>query len=304
MDLVGCELKLESPGIREAVVKDLRRPGSGTFMVLDTCQRLECYGATVPAPSGAHVARVWSGPEAFERMARIATGLESRVLGELEVLGQVREAYRLFREQTCGNDAALDRILQDILAVARRARRDSRIDQTLISLAALAAEILLERATPGAPIAVIGSGSLASSVTRRLAERGGAALRIAGRCPENALRLASEVQGFGVGLDNLTPMMDGVAGIVAATAAPHPVLYANHLDKAARPLVIVDLGVPPDCSEDARNLPGVTYIPLGQIEARAQVNLDERHRHAETAAQIVREGAREWAATRRDGVRK
>jgi glutamyl-tRNA reductase len=304
MDLVGCELKLESPGIREAVVKDLRRPGSGAFMILDTCQRLECYGTTVPAPAGAHVARVWSGPEAFERLARIAAGLESRVLGELEVLGQVREAYRLFREQTGGNDAALDRILQDILAVARKARRDSRIDQTLISLAALAAETLLECATPGAPIAVIGSGALASSVTRRLADRGGAALRIAGRCPKNALRLASEVQGFGVGLDDLTPMMDGVAGIVAATAAPHPVLYAHHLEKAARPLVIVDLGVPPDCSEETRELPGVTYIPLGQVEARTQINLDERRRHAETAAQIVREGAREWAATHRDGARK
>lgn len=296
MDLVGYELQLESPGIREAVVKDLRRPGSGAFMVLDTCQRLECYGATVPAPAGAHVARVWSGPEAFERLARIAAGLESRVLGELEVLGQVREAYRLFREQTGGNNAVLDRIFQDILSVARKARRDSRIDQTLISLAALAAEVLLERVTPGAPIAVIGSGSLASSVTRRLAERGGVALRIAGRCPENALRLAGEVQGFGVGLDNLAPMMDGVAGIVAATAAPHPVLYAHHLENAGRPLVIIDLGVPPDCSDDVPGLPGVTYVTLGEVEAMAQVNLEERRRHAETAALVVREGAREWAA--------
>jgi glutamyl-tRNA reductase len=298
MDLVGCELHLESPGAREAVVRNLRRPGSGAFVVLDTCQRLECYGAAVPAAVGARVARVWSGPEAFERLARIAAGLESRVLGELEVLGQVREAYRLFREQTGGNEASLDRIFQEVLSVARKARRESHIDQTLISLAALAAEALLERATPGVPIAVIGSGSLASSVTRRLAERGGAALRIAGRCPENALRLAGEVQGFGTGLDALAPMMEGVGGIVSATAAPHPVLYTHHIEKAVRPLVIVDLGVPPDCSDDARALPGVDYISLGQVEARAQVNLDERRRGGELAAEIVREGAREWAATR------
>ncbi len=278
------------------MVRNLRRPGSGAFVVLDTCPRLECYGAAVPDPAGARVARIWSGPEAFERLARIAAGLESRVLGELEVLGQVREAYRLFREQTGGNDASLDRIFQEILSVARKARRESRIDQTLISLAALAAEALLERATPGAPIAVIGSGSLASSVTRRLAERGGVALRIAGRCPENALRLAGEVRGFGTGLDDLAPMMEGVGGIVAATAAPHPVLYAHHLAKAARPLVIVDLGVPPDCSDDARALPGVDYISLGQVEARAQVNLDERRRGGERAAEIIREGTREWAA--------
>jgi glutamyl-tRNA reductase len=298
MDLVGCELQLDSPGVRETVVRDLRRPGAGAFVVLDTCQRLECYGAAVPEAAGARVARVWSGRDAFERLARIAAGLESRVLGEMEVLGQVREAYRLFREQTCGNHAALDRIFQDVLSVARKARRDSRIDQTLTSLAALAAETLMERVSPGAPIAVVGSGSLASSVTRRLAERGGAALRIAGRCPENALRLADEVQGFGAGLDDLAPMMDGVAGIVAATAAPHPVLYAHHLEKAARPLVIVDLGVPPDCSDDARALPGITYVSLGEVEARAQVNLDERRRGGEQAAEIVREGAQEWAAVR------
>ena len=296
MDLVGCELKLGSAESREAVVNSLRRPGSGAFMVLDTCQRLECYGTGVPAANGAQVVRVWSGAEAFERLARIAVGLESRILGELEVLGQVREAYRMFREQTDGNEAALDRIFQDVLSVARKARRESRIDQTLTSLAALAARALLDRVTPGAPIAVVGSGSLASSVTRRLAERGGAALRIAGRCPENALRLASEVQGFGMGLDDLAPMMDGVAGIVAATAAPHPVLYAYHLEKAARPLVIVDLGVPPDCSAEVRELPDISYIPLGEVEAMAQINLEERRRQGETAAQIVRDGAREWAA--------
>lgn len=295
LSLIGCEIEPECAEAREEIVRELRSRDTSAWMVLNTCQRLECYGWAVPEPPRGRVIRVWNGGEAFERLARIAAGLESRILGELEVLGQVREAYRVFREAGGADDTSLDRIFQEILAVARRARRESRIDQTLISLSALASRELLARIPEGAPVAVIGSGSLASSVIRHLAERGRSPLRIAGRCPENALRIANEVRGFGAGMDNLAPMLEGAAGIVAATAAPHPVLYLRHLEIAARPLVIVDLGVPPDCSADIPGAPGVQYLSLGEVEARAQVNLEERRRQADWASAIVREGAREWA---------
>lgn len=293
--LIGCEIEPECVEAREEVVRGLRSRDTSVWMVLNTCQRLECYGRAVPDVPRARVARIWNGGEAFERLARIAAGLESRILGELEVLGQVREAYRIFRETGGADDPTLDRVFQEVLAVARKARRESRIDQTLISLSALAARELLARIPEGAPIAVIGSGSLASSVIRHLAERGRSPLRIAGRCPENALRLANEVRGFGAGMDDLAPMLEGVAGIIAATAAPHPVLYRRHIENAARPLAIVDLGVPPDCSADIPGAPGVDYLSLGEVEARAQVNLDERRRQADLAAAIVREGSGEWA---------
>jgi glutamyl-tRNA reductase len=266
------------------------------LLVLNTCQRLECFGFALPEPHpSTRVCRTWADREAFERLARIAAGLESRVLGELEVLGQVREALRRFRVAAGGDQTRLQRVFEDALALARKARRESGIDRTVTSLASLAGRELLGRVPAEAPLAVVGSGSLAGSVARFLAKRGGAPVRIAGRCPINAATLAESVGGFGTGLDGLQPLFDSVAGIVTATAAPHPVVYAHHLEGAGRPLTVIDLGVPPDCSADVAEVPGVGYITLADIEARVTVNQADRRRRAQTAARIIREGTRAWA---------
>jgi glutamyl-tRNA reductase len=236
---------------------------------------------------------------AFERLARIAAGLESRVLGELEILGQVREAYRVFKRNNSGPEAAwLDRLFQKALALSRKARRESGIDRNMTSLSGLAARDMLRRVAPGMPLAVVGSGSLAGPVARYLGKRGRSPVRISSRCPGNALRLALEVDGFGAGLDELAPLLRGVGGIITATAAPHPVLYSHHLAGVCRPLFITDLGVPPDCHDAVPELPWVRYHNLAAVEARAHVHLGERTRRAEVAARTIRDGALAWARER------
>ena len=295
--LTACELELESPERRESFVQALARSGSPALLVLNTCQRLECFGRTIPAAlDGARVVLTRTDAEAFERLVRIAAGLESRILGEMEVLGQVREAYRVFCVAGGQGDAVLDKVFQDALALAREARRRSGIDRAQTSLASLAGRELLRRVEPGVHLAVVGSGTLAGSVARFLAKRGESPVRIAGRCPAHAIKLAQMVGGFGTGLDQLMHLFDGVGGIVTATAAPHAVVYAHHLKHARRPLAIVDLGVPPDCAEDVRSMDGVAYIGLQAIEARASTNLEERQRRAAMAVQLIREGVRAWSS--------
>ncbi|MDP6506323.1 MAG: hypothetical protein QF886_22055, partial [Planctomycetota bacterium] len=173
MELTGFELEVHLPEARESVVDGLRRCSKEPLMVLDTCQRLEVFGTSEPQPfQHASVTRRWSTQESFERLVRVAAGLESRIIGELEVLGQVREAYRVFRQITAGNEPALDRMFQDALALARKARKDSGIDRELTSIGAIAARKLIECVPDGKPIAVIGAGSLAGSIARYLGKRG------------------------------------------------------------------------------------------------------------------------------------
>ena len=173
------------------------------------------------------------------------------------------------------------------MELARKARRESGIDRTLISLSALGSRELLSRIAPGAPVAVVGSGCLAASVARYLKERGGCPIRVAGRCPENAISLAAKLGGFGTGLDNLAHLFDGVAGIVSATAAPHPVIYAHHLVHACRPLTIIDLAAPADCSPEVFVLPEVSCVGLSDIEAKASANLEQRKKCAEIASRLI-----------------
>lgn len=297
MQFIGCELEVIEPGRREEVVQTLTRGGvTRPVLVLNTCQRLECFGHEVPDDPRWRVTARWDAQEAFARMARIAAGLESRVLGELEVLGQVRTAYKTFRDATGGNDKALDRIFQDALALGREARRISEIDRNVTSLSGLASRSLMNRVPETASIAVVGAGSLAGSIARHLRKRSNHPIRITSRCPENAFALASELGGFSTALDELDHLFEGVAGIISATAAPHALIYPKHLEKAGRPLTIIDLGEPPDCDDSVKSIPGITYISLLDIEREAHVNSEDRVKRAGVAAQIIREGAMAWTA--------
>ncbi len=296
MNFAAYELEITTPHERERIVGELTRDPAAPRLILSTCQRLECFGFNIPTVDAVQVRNQWTNAEAFERLARIAAGLESRILGELEVLGQVRTAYKQFRETGGAAQNRLDRIFQDALSLAREARRDSGIDKNLTSLGSLAAREILDRIPETTSAAVVGSGSLAGNVARYLTKRGRCTVRVMSRCPENALTLAMEIGGFGAGLDDLVPLLNGVSAIVTATAAPHPLVYSHHLTGTAKPLVIVDLGVPPDCSPDVATLPGVTYVTLAQIEQKAQINSSERRHCAEIAGQIIKDGAAAWAA--------
>ena len=296
MNFVGFELELTSPGARESAVAGLRCSAQHPLLVIDTCQRLECYGLGLPSLAHLRIKQSFDSRAAFERLARIAAGLESRIIGELEVIGQVRNAYKQFHETTGRSLTVLDRIFQDALALAREARRESGVDRNLTSLSGLAAHALMDRLPPEAPLAVVGSGSLATGVVRSLTKSGKRPVRIASRCPDNAVSLALEVGGFATGLDELAHLFDGAAGIITATAAPHALVYPQHLAKSQRPLVIVDLGVPADCSPEVQALPEVTYISLADIEAKAQLNSADRIQRGEQAARLIHEGAKAWAA--------
>jgi glutamyl-tRNA reductase len=296
MQLIACQLNTEHPEQRLAAI-DRVREANQPYLILNTCQRLEIFGCQEPEIDAIHPSQQWEDAIAFERLARIAAGLESRILGELEILGQVRTAYKQFRSSYRLKACNLDRLFQDALALARKARRESGIDRNLTSLSALAARELMSRVPAGSPVAVVGSGSIASSVTRYLGKRGQHPVRVTSRCPDRAMTLAQQVGGFGGGLDNLHHLLDGVAGIITATAAPHPVLYPTHLEGVQQPLHIIDMGVPPDCHDQVIHAANVHYLGLDGIESKAQANTEERRQRAEIAAQIIRDGALAWCKT-------
>lgn len=281
------ELLLDREEFRESTLRRLRTEGESPVLVLATCQRLEVYGYRLPDLEGVRIRHEWSEAQAVERFARIAGGLESRILGELEIMGQVRQAYKDFHLIQGVNGQELDRIFQQGVSLGRRARKESGIDANLTSLGGLAARQMVNRMGPEDPVAVIGSGSLASSVARYLGKRGKMPVRVASRCPDNALNLAMEVGGFATGLDDLMHLMENVAGVITATAAPHPVLFPEHVEQARKPLLLIDLGEPADCSTAVQNLEGVEYLDLLAIEEKAQTNTVEREARAEKAGHLI-----------------
>lgn len=287
--LKACALEIPDPIWRERIANTLRSQRLSPLLVLNTCQRLETYGwePVSPLPLDIKVTPIEEGG-AIRRLARIAAGLDSRVLGELEVLGQVRQAYKQFHQQFGQDETKLDRMFQQSIALARKARRESGIDANLTGLAALTARKVMESVPDETPVAVVGSGSLAKSVARYLGKRSNLPVHVSSRCPENAMKLAMEVGGFASGLDELVPVLSKVDVVVSATAAPHPLIYNRHL--LSRPGVrklVIDLGEPPDCAEEVQKRDDIDYIGLLEIEDDAKTNTLERKERAQLAEKII-----------------
>lgn len=292
--LIACDIRIPEPTLREETARRLRSDCVHPVLVLNTCQRLETFGRVglseeEIAAEGFVECQLSCEQQMVRRLARIAAGLESRILGELEILGQVRQAYKDFTARFGKDDPKLDRLFQNALALARKARRESGIDQNVTGLAALTARKIMASVPGDAPVTIVGAGSLAKGVARYLGKRSKLPVRVSSRCPENAMKLAMEVGGFSSGLEDLVPMLRDARVIVSATAAPHPLIFSEHVPVLEEGRLIVDLGEPPDCAEEIRLRDDIEYVGLLDIEALAQTNTADRRERAKVAAKIINE---------------
>lgn len=292
--LIACDIRIPEPTLREETARRLRSDCVHPVLVLNTCQRLETFGRLAMISQeylaeGFMECHATDEKDIVRRLARIAAGLESRILGELEILGQVRQAYKEFTARFGKDDPKLDRLFQDALALARKARRESGIDQNVTGLAALTARKIIASVPDDATVTIVGAGSLAKGVARYLGKRSKLPVRVSSRCPENAMKLAMEVGGFSSGLEDLVPMLRDARVIVSATAAPHPLIFSEHVPVRGEGRLILDLGEPPDCAEEVRNREDIEYVGLMDIEALAQTNTADRRERAIVAAKIIDE---------------
>jgi glutamyl-tRNA reductase len=281
-------LDIPDPQDREHFAGNLRQQRSHPLLVLNTCQRLETFGWQPPGSLPENIRTCFKSEEAAIRhLARIATGLESRIIGELEVMGQVRQAYKEFHCTFGKQDTRLDRVFQKAIALARRARRESGVDANLTGLSSLTARRIIQTAPETAAVTIIGSGSIAKGVARYLGKRTKMPVRVSSRCPENAMRLAMEIGGFSSGLNELVPMLQHADVVVTATAAPHPLIYNHHLPESANKKLVIDLGEPPDCADEVHLRGDIEYVGLLDMESHANTNTLERQERARLAAELI-----------------
>ena len=246
----------------------------GEALVLSTCNRVEVYagvsafhggltdaGAVLARRAGCTPAElaqhmyVHYDAEAVRHTYQVATGLDSMVVGEAQILGQVREAYAVAAE----HDAAgrlLHELMQQALRVGKRAHAETGIDragQTVVS-AALALAGPLE----GRAALVVGAGSMGALALATLRRSGAGPLFITSRTPERAQRLAQSYDA--TALPNLD--LSTVDLVVCATASPGHVLRPEHI---RGPVTLVDLAVPRDVDPAVADLPGVRLVDLATL---------------------------------------
>lgn len=240
---------------------------------------------------------------AVEHFLAVVAGLDSAVLGEPEIVAQVRAAVAL-----AGEEGMLGRVLMGLwnhgLAAGRRVRAGTRVARGAVSISAVAVDLAETMASDlGSTRAlVIGAGCVARAVAKRLVGRGAGSIVVANRSLAPAEEIAREVGGRAVGLDALPDELARADLIVSATGSASHVVSRNVLARATRdrrsPVVVLDLAVPRDVDPAAGGLAIVTLCDIDEIHRIARENLDERRRELPRAWAIVRAEAERFHAWR------
>jgi glutamyl-tRNA reductase len=287
-------------------------PVAGTFVV-STCNRVEIYAEVEKFHAGLSgisdlLARhsgialseltphlyVHYEDRAVQHLLAVASGLDSMVIGETQILGQVRQALARAREQ-----GTLGRTLDDLgalaLRAARRAHAETGIDRAGANLVSVGVGLAAARLRPGSPAAgqplaglsvlVVGAGSMSSLAVATANRLGAASIVIANRTARRAERLAASVSGATAGLADLPAALaaadlviscTGADGLVITTGMARDALALRAAGAGARPLVLLDLALPHDVDPAVGDLPGITVLGLDALEAAG---------HAAAAAQ-------------------
>ena len=236
------------------------------------------------------------GAEAARHLLAVACGLESMVLGEPEILGQVKQAAAA-AEALGSSGAILRRCARCAAAAGRRARAETAIGEGAVSFGYAAVELTrsIFTSVERCSVLLLGAGETAMAVARCLVERGARELAVANRSQERAEAFVREFPSARlVPFDARQTALDGADLVVAATSAPEPILRRDDVEAAMRlrkshPLLIVDLGVPRDVEAAAGELGNVFLHDVDSLEQLIERNLKRRRDEVPKVSQIVDE---------------
>lgn len=292
-------------------------------VLVSTCNRVEVYADTDGFHAGVeavtdlltrrsdvtleelskHLYVHWEG-QAVHHLFQVASGLDSMVVGESQILGQLRRAYGA-SGHTAGR--VLHELFQSALRVGKRVHSETGIDEAGQSLVTVGVERAGNAlgALHGRSVLVVGAGSMGALAGATLRRNGVADVVVANRTPANAERLATSLEGRGVGLDRLVDEIAAADLVVTSTGAIGLVVTRDAVAEAlarrdGRPLAIVDLALPRDVDPAVRGLPGVTLVDLESLQE--SLSGTAVHDDVEAAREIVGEevgGFLTWQKTAR-----
>ena len=318
-------LALEGDKLREVLTAVAAASVTDEVMIVSTCNRVEVYGvAEAPGEAraaafralGAHrgVALADVEPylaavtdaEAVRHAFRVAASLDSLVVGEAQILGQVKDAFELARAcRTLG--PVLNALMSQAFSVAKRVRTETEVGRLAVSVSSVAVELARKifGSLEGKAVLLLGAGEMAELAARGLMDGGASPLYVASRTPARARELAETLAGTAVALADVPAVMAQVDVVVACTAAPEPIVRAADARAAVngrrtRPLFLIDLGVPRNVEAAVNDLDGVFCYDVDDLQQVVEANRRERQREAERAEALVEREVGKFLARLRD----
>ena len=278
--------------------------------LLSTCNRTEVYVVEGDAPAApgiwAHLSRRLGGGadaasygyvrrdrEAVAHLYRVASGLDSMILGEAQIHGQVRDAWEASRSTS---RAILNRLFQSSLLVASRIRTETAVGRGAASVSSAAVQLAKKifGSLSGRRAMVLGAGDMAELALQCLVSEGVRTAVVANRTHERAVSLAERHGGEALRYEDCWPRLADVDVLLCSTAAPHPIVERAQVEPAMRqrgdrPLCILDIALPRDVAADVGTLDNVFLYDLDDLRSVVANNIERRRQELPSAESVIAE---------------
>ena len=281
-------------------------------VLVSTCNRVEIYGSAQKVNGNIHgifrhlaadtdvapYLYVKEGEVAAQHLFSVASGLDSMVIGETEITGQIKNAYQIAKDAGL-TGRATNRWFQTALQVAKEVRTHTNIGRGAVSVGSVAVE-LMEKIYEGGledkTVMIIGAGKMGEACVRHLAKKGARSVLVSNRSFERAQGLAAEFGGRAVSFDDRHAAIIEADIVVSSTGCPQTILKRAELApimpaRRNRPLFLVDIAVPRDIDPDVEQLDNVYLYNIDHLEAIVRENLRSRQQELGRCHEIITERA-------------
>jgi glutamyl-tRNA reductase len=233
--------------------------------------------------------------DAARHLYRVTSGLESMIVGEAEVQGQVKRAYE--SALSAGTTGPMtNKLFSAALQTGKRVRSETQIGSQRVSVSTVAIDLAKDIVGSLAEkdVVIIGAGEMAELTAQALAAQGVSTIFVANRHAQRALSLAERFGGQVASLDELPARLETADIVVSSTSSPHPIVGVEELEqvmskRAGRPLMLVDIAVPRDIEAGCADLPGVTLYDIDDLQTVVARNMQVREGERDSANDIVEE---------------
>jgi glutamyl-tRNA reductase len=289
-------------------------PGLQECVIVSTCNRVEVYAAARQRGEGVETLTrfladyhavgieelrphvyVHAGPDAVRHVFRVASSLDSMVVGEPQILGQVKDAYEKAAE-SAATGLVLNRFMHKAFSAAKRVRTETRIAQAAVSISFAAVELARKifGELSGKRVLIVGAGEMCELAATHLLENGVSGVQVTNRTMGRAEALAERFQGYAIPFEEFPTRLHEVDIVISSTGAPHCVIDVEDVRSAMKlrkqkPLFLIDIAVPRDVDPKVNDLPNVYLYDVDDLQGVVEANRKERTKEAEKAETIVDE---------------
>jgi glutamyl-tRNA reductase len=302
-------LAISDSRLPEALKRFTHHPGVDEGLILSTCNRVELLAQT--RNGGADLRAFlreyfqlddstldphlyeYREQDAVRHLFRVASSLDSMVLGEAQILGQVKEAYATARA-VGAVQSQLNQLLTRAFAVAKRVRSETEVGSSAVSVASVAVELAKKifGTLNGKHVYLVGAGKMSELAARHLLAHGAESIFVSNRTYDRAIRLAHQFNGQAIEFSRLHDTCDRGDIVITSTGSPHAIFRREHGEmflsrRKNRPMFFIDIAVPRDVDPEMNKLDGIFVYDIDDLQQLVASHVADRQKEAELADNII-----------------